>query len=120
MLTRYFIHGSDDEEELRILSGTAVDMMFVAIKPLGELLSVLPVGPDFPGKVAGPNFEIFHTGYILPHRHAAWVIIHERLLEIAAFCAKLAVDHSTSTVLTAVKENVRRLATRMEPYLKAS
>jgi hypothetical protein len=120
MITRYFIHGSDNEEELRILSGTAVDMMFVAIKPLGELLTRLPVGPDLPGKVAGPNFEIFHTGYILPHRHAAWAILHERLLEIASFCTRLGENQSTSSVLTAIEADVRKLATRLEPYLDRS
>ncbi len=117
MLTRYFIHGSDSEEELRILSGTAVDMMFVAIKPLGELLTRLPVGPGLPGKMAGPNFEIFHTGYILPHHYAAWAILHERLLAIADFCARLGMDHSAPGVLTAIGADVRKLATRMEPYL---
>jgi hypothetical protein len=117
ILTRYFIHGSDSEEELRVLSGTAVDMMFVAIKPLGELLTRLLVGPDLPGKVAGPNFEIFHTGYILPHHYAAWAILHERLLTIAAFCDKLGMDHSAPGVLTAIGADMLKLATRLEPYL---
>src|SRR2546426_7304221 len=43
-------------------------VMFMAIKPLGQLLATLPIGPELPGKMAGPTFEIYRTGYILPHR----------------------------------------------------
>jgi hypothetical protein len=89
MLIRYFIHGLETEDQLRTLSSTAVDMMFVAIKPLGELLTTLPVGPKYPGKTAGASFEIYRTGYVLPHRRAAWIILRERLLELAAFCGKI-------------------------------
>ncbi len=65
-----------------------------AIKPLGQLLTTLPVGPNHPGKTVGATFEIYRTGYILPHRHAAWAILHERLLEFAGFCGKLSRQQS--------------------------
>jgi len=53
MLMRYFIHGKETEEELQALSSTAVNAMFMVIKPLGQLLTTLPIGPDLPGKMAG-------------------------------------------------------------------
>ena len=57
MLMRYFIHGKETEDELQTLSSTAVNAMFMAIKPLGQLLTTLPIGPDLPGKVAGADLR---------------------------------------------------------------
>ena len=48
--------------------------MYAAIKPLGTIVTTLPVGPDMPGVTAGPGFELFYqVDYLLPHREAAWV-----------------------------------------------
>src|SRR5437588_8468777 len=44
VLIRYFIHGTESDDELTTLSHVAVDTMFQLIKPLGELLTRLPVG----------------------------------------------------------------------------
>ena len=58
--------------------------MFGAIKPLGALITRLPVGPEFPGRVVGPSFEVFYdVDYLLPPRDAAWMVIEERLREVA-------------------------------------
>src|SRR6266567_3030632 len=120
MLIRYFIHGLETEDQLRTLSSTAVDMMFVAIKPLGELLTTLPVGPKYPGKMAGASFEIYRTGYVLPHRRAAWIILRERLLEIATFCGKLCTQQSAPKGLLAVQENLLKLASTLEIHVNTN
>ncbi|MFL5698736.1 MAG: ferritin-like domain-containing protein, partial [Ktedonobacteraceae bacterium] len=120
MLIRYFIHGLETEDQLRTLSTTAVDMMFVAIKPLGELLTTLPVGPKYPGKTAGASFEIYRTGYVLPHRRAAWIILRERLLELAAFCGKLCTQQSAPKELLTVQENLLKLASNLEIHVKTN
>ncbi len=120
MLIRYFIHGLETEDQLRTLSSTAVDMMFVAIKPLGELLTTLPVGPKYPGKMAGASFEIYRTGYVLPHRRAAWIILRERLLEIATFCGKLCTQQSAPKGLLAVQENLLKLASNLEIHVNTN
>ena len=121
MLMRYFIHSNETEEELQALASTAVNAMFMIIKPLGQLLSTLPIGPDLPGKVAGPTFEIYRTSYVLPHHDAAWIVLHERLLELAAYCGKLSGQQSASQAgLQALGENFRRLAAVLEPHVKTS
>ena len=121
MLMRYFIHGKETEDELQTLSSTAVSSMFMAIKPLGQLLTTLPIGPDSPGKMAGPTFEIYRTGYVLPHHDAAWIVLHERLLDLAAYCDKLGgKPPAPQRDLQAIGENFRRLAAVLEPYLKTS
>ena len=39
------------------------------IRPLGSLLTTLPVGPERPGVLTGPAFEIVQPSrYVLPHR----------------------------------------------------
>jgi hypothetical protein len=121
MLMRYFIHGEETEDELQTLSSMAVSAMFMVIKPLGQLLTTLPIGPDLPGKMAGPTFEIYQTSYVLPHHDAAWIVLHERLLELAAYCGKLCDQQPEQQVeLQAIKENLRRLAGVLEPHVKMS
>jgi Ferritin-like len=88
-LSRFYIHGSDHQRELEGLSNAAVGMMANAIKPLGNLLTTLPVGSRLPGVCAGPSFELQHREYTLPHREQAFMVIQERLLELAEYAGAL-------------------------------
>jgi hypothetical protein len=117
MLVRFFAHTEETEEELQTLSDTAVSAMSLLIKPLGQLLTTLPVGAESPGKTAGPNFEFYRTGYLLPHRHAAWVLLHERLLELAAYCARLSAGPSAPAQLTMIGESFRKLSGTLERHI---
>jgi nitrite reductase/ring-hydroxylating ferredoxin subunit len=117
MLVRFFAHTEESEEELQTLSSTAVGAMSLLIKPLGRLLTTLPVGEEFPGKTAGPNFEFYRTGYLLPHRHAAWVLMHERLLELANYCARLGTRPSAPAELKEIEESFRKLAGTLEEHI---
>src|SRR5437667_493743 len=91
----------------------------MVFKPLVQLHTTLQNGPDLLGKMAGPTFEIYRTGYILPHHDAAWIVLHERLLELAAYCDKLSDQQSAPQVaLQAIGENFRRLAGVLEPHVK--
>jgi hypothetical protein len=119
VLIRYFIHGTESDEELTILSNVAVDTMFLLIKPLGEMLTRQPVGQDLPGKVAGPSFEMYRAGNILPHRYGAWAILHERLLELAAYCERLSEQTGVPQELTTVGANARQLAATLAQPLGA-
>jgi hypothetical protein len=60
------------------------------VKPLGSLVTRLPVGPEHPGRTAGPTFELFYgPDLLLPHRDAAWAVMEERmrlLAELGARC----------------------------------
>ena len=117
MLVRFFAHTEETEEELQTLSDTAVSAMSLLIKPLGQLLTTLPVGVDSPGKTAGPNFEFYRTGYLLPHRHSAWMLMQERLLELADYCAKLSGGPSAPTELTKIGESFRKLSGTLEQHI---
>jgi hypothetical protein len=84
LLARYFAHTDETEDQLAVLADVAVTLMFGAIKPLGGLVTRLPVGPSQPGATAGPTFELFYEAdYLLPHREAAWAVMEERLRTVA-------------------------------------
>ncbi len=91
--------------------------MSLLIKPLGQLLTTLPVGAGFPGRTAGPNFEFYRTGYLLPHRHAAWVLMHERLLELADYSARLSAGPSAPAELATIGESFRKLSGALERHI---
>jgi hypothetical protein len=116
MLLRFFVHEGESEAELVALSDAAVGGMFAVIAPLGRLLTRLPVGPEAPGKTAGPTFDIFRRSYLLPHREAAWIILRERLLELADGCSEIGRRFATEaeaparTTLGEVERGLRSLA----------
>jgi hypothetical protein len=89
LLSRYFAHTDESPEQLEVLADVSVGLMYTAIKPLGSVVTTLPVGMDLPGVTAGPGFELFYSvDYLLPHRGAAWILMEERLRDAAAFAVR--------------------------------
>jgi ferritin-like protein len=83
-LSRYFVHSGETDGQVTTLATTAKHLMNRVMRPLGSLLTTLPVGPDRPGVLTGPAFEIVQPSfYVLPHREAAWRIMAERLQQLA-------------------------------------
>ena len=92
-LERYFAHTEETDAQLAALADLTIALMFQVIKPLGELITMLPAGPDHPGRTAGPSFELFYENdYLMPHRDAAWALIEERLREAVEFCRRIGAD----------------------------
>jgi hypothetical protein len=84
LLARYFAHTDETEDQLGTLASVSMGLMRSVVKPLGGLLTRLPVGPEFPGRTAGPTFELFYdTDFLLPHRVAAWAVMEERMRVLA-------------------------------------
>jgi hypothetical protein len=89
MLSRYFANTDESPEQLATLADVSVGLMYAAVKPLGGLVTRLPIGPEQPGQTAGWAFELFYdTDYLLPHRGAAWTLMEERLREIAELATR--------------------------------
>jgi CDGSH-type Zn-finger protein/truncated hemoglobin YjbI len=87
MLQRFFARTEETPAQLKVLSDGTIAMMLQAIRPLGDLVTTLPAGPEYPGRTAGPSFELFYeSDYVLPHREAAWILLTERLRQAAEFC----------------------------------
>jgi CDGSH-type Zn-finger protein/truncated hemoglobin YjbI len=105
---RFFAHTEETDAQLKILADATIGLMLKVIKPLGDLITALPVGPAHPGMTAGPSFELFYeTDYLMPHREAAWALLAERLDEAGWLCGQLASGRG------------QRIASRLEPVLAA-
>jgi hypothetical protein len=93
-LERYFAHTEETDEQLGTLADMTIALMLRALKPLGELITTLPVGPEHHGRTAGPSFELFYeSDYLMPHREAAWTLLEERLREAATSTFALGPGH---------------------------
>jgi hypothetical protein len=111
VLQRHFAHAEETDAQLGALSQVALGLMFDVIKPLGQVITRLPVGGDYPGMTAGPSFELFYeSDYILPHRQAAWLILEERLRDTRVFCERLCADVGDDS------EALRAVASSLEKY----
>ena len=111
-LARYYVEADGSDEPRGVLADVAVGIMFDAIRPLGELLTTMPFGSERPGATAGPTFEVFfESGYVLPHRHAAWVLLEERLREAAEFARRI--EHQRGTPLADIAQKLDGHAERI-------
>ena len=113
LLYRFFQHTEETDAELSMLGETAVGMMLQVIRPLGELLTRLPVGPDTPGMTAGPSFMLTSATPVTPHKPAAWIILGERLRELAEVCDGLTAG--APEVLVGVRQRLVEFAAPLGP-----
>ncbi len=112
LLSRYFAHTDESPAQLQVLADVSVGLMYAAIKPLGTVVTTLPVGWDMPGVTAGPGFELFYqVDYLLPHREAAWVLMEERLRDAAAFAVRCG-----QACTPALMEPLAKVARALETY----
>jgi CDGSH-type Zn-finger protein/truncated hemoglobin YjbI/ferredoxin len=117
---RFFAHTEETDAQLKVLADATVGLMVRVIKPVGDLITTLPVGPDHPGKMAGPSFELFYeSDYLMPHRDAAWALLAERLDEAAWLCDAIrtgrgaAIAAELEPALDALRELSRTLAAHL-------
>jgi CDGSH-type Zn-finger protein/truncated hemoglobin YjbI len=121
MLQRFFAHTEETEPQLKVLADASVNLMFEVVKPLGDLITTLPAGPEYPGRTAGPSFELFYeSDYVLPHREAAWILLTERIRVAADFCQPgVPCDPAVKDRLDAIRSSLTgtadALAARLPP-----
>jgi Ferritin-like len=121
MLQRFFAHTEESDAQLKALADASVSVMFSALKPLGDLVTTLPAGPDYPARTAGPSFELFYeSDYVLPHLEAAWILIIERIRQAASFCPpSVPGPAAVAGVLAAVESSLTEIARSLESQLPA-
>jgi Ferritin-like len=116
-LCRCFMHSDETGEEVRTLLDTAVRLMAGVLRPLGSILTTLPLGPDHPGELAGPAFYMVHPSqFVLPYQEAAWKVLVRRLGEIADACARLGLEPGLGRVAE-LEPNVRAIAAGLQAHL---
>lgn len=117
--SRYFVHAGETPDELDTLAKTVKHLMNWVMRWLGPVLTSLPVGARFPGRTAGPSFEIVRPAFfVLPHREAAWKILHERLDTLGTVADELAREPKLRALADMAK-NLHGFATDFDRALKA-
>jgi hypothetical protein len=112
-LNRFYTSTDETDEQLGILVGNAFDLMTGVLRPVGNALTQLPAGPEYPGKTAGPAFEMFYDfGNFIPWRPAAWALLRERA-ELLGQRAQRAAAAGAPQVLAAVADSARSIAARL-------
>jgi CDGSH-type Zn-finger protein/truncated hemoglobin YjbI len=117
---RFFAHTEETDAQLKVLADVTIGLMVRVLRPLGDLITTLPVGPELPGLNAGPSFELFYENdYLMPHREAAWALLTERLGEAAWLCGELCAGRGAGLadrldpVLAALRDLARSLAVHL-------
>src|SRR5690242_14082567 len=123
VLTRFFTHTDESNEQLDVLVHTAFSIMGGVLKPLGNALTRLPVGAGNPGCTAGPAFQMFYQmGNFVPWREAAWVLLSERAAVLSRQCAGCAtrdgVPEAVSAAATAAAQIAEQLAEHVRHDLR--
>jgi len=91
LLTRFFTHTDETDEQLRSLVEAAFGLMAGVMRPLAGALTAMPAGPEQPGRTAGPTFEMYYQmGNFVPWREAAWALLAERVAVLSGHCADTA------------------------------
>jgi hypothetical protein len=87
LLTRFFTHTDETDEQLEVLINAAFELMGDVIRPLGHALTQLPVGATADGRTAGFAFEMHYLmGNFVPWREPAWALLRERMAFLAEKC----------------------------------
>ena len=116
-ICRCFLHSDETNQEVRTLVETAVRLMAGVLRPLGSLLTTLPLGPAHPGELAGPAFYMVHPSqFVLPYRQAAWKVMVQRLGEMADACALLGREVGLGQVAT-LEANLQAIAAGLQAHL---
>jgi hypothetical protein len=89
MLMQYYSFGGESPAERDVLRGSIRQMMSMALRPIAEILTQMPIASD-PASTAGPPFELYGDLRLSMQRESRWTLLLERLDAIAAESSRLA------------------------------
>src|SRR5215475_6761593 len=118
VLTRFFTHTDETEEQLNVLTESALTLMAHVLAPLGRALTRMPAGAEHPGRTAGPTFEMYYQmGNFIPSREAAWALLAERLATMADRCADACSGDGVPALVNEVTATTATVAARLASQL---
>ena len=90
LLERLYGRSAEDDAEVDgLLRVGFFPLMTMVIRPLGELLTLMPIDDDSEKATAGAPFEVPFALPLQPFRPGAWTLIHERFQAMAGVCGQL-------------------------------
>ena len=120
LLTRFFTHTDETDEQLAALVEVAFAVMGGVLRPLGTALTRLPAGPEYPGRTAGPVFEMYYQmGNFVPWRDAAWALLSERAAVLSARCAQAAGQENAPDAVGAAAHAAAAVCAQLTAYVPA-
>ncbi|MEU6779130.1 ferritin-like protein [Nonomuraea angiospora] len=119
LLTRFFTHTDESEEQLGLLVGTSISMMADVLRPLSTAMTTMPVGPEHPGRTAGFAFEMYYAmSNFVPWREPSWALLHERMRVLVERCrAAEKAGGPASAVAAAAGVRAAELAERVRAHV---
>jgi CDGSH-type Zn-finger protein len=120
MLARFFAHGGENEDELRLLARGTLRLMASVLRPLGEALAKAPAGPAFPGRTAGPRFGVTRNIHLLAHKRAAWIVFLERLYDLSSRLTVLAEETTLPNEVPEAAAALESIAEHLTPFIPPS
>jgi hypothetical protein len=118
VLTRFFTHTDETDEQLDALVHAALAIMAGVLKPLGTALTRLPMGPANPGRTAGAAFQMYYQmGNFVPWRNAAWVLLTERATVLSRQCADCATEHGVPEAVSSAATTAAAIADQLAAHL---
>jgi hypothetical protein len=109
MLSYVFSNSMADPALLRAFSQTAIRMMPVVIKPLGEALTLLPAGEKYGSKKAGPAFGMTRHVPFSPDPEDARTLAQEGLAELTLEASEIAARPGAPPQLQRAAESLKEL-----------
>jgi hypothetical protein len=118
VLTRFFTHTDETDEQLDALVQAAFGIMAGVLKPLGTALTRLPMGPGNPGRTAGTAFQMYYQmGNFVPWRNAAWVLLSERATVLSRQCAECAMRDGVPEAVSSAATTAATISEQLAGHL---
>ncbi|MFD1934342.1 MULTISPECIES: ferritin-like domain-containing protein [Nonomuraea] len=118
VLTRFFTHTDESDEQLGLLVGTAIGLMAQVLRPLATAMTMLPSGRQ--GSTAGFAFEMYYAmTNSVPWREPSWALLHERTLVLVERCAQIERSGGAPAEVVAAGRRAAEIAERLAAHVPA-
>ena len=114
MLVQFYVFAEETPVQRRGLQASIRQSMSGIVRPLAELLTTLPAGPEFPDRTAGPGFELYSPPMLPRDTTTAWTVMTERLFHAADACLELSRQDGAPPRLALLHENMVILARNVD------